>query len=85
MGKKSDKPKPIKLKELEDLQSQVKTRQLSEEQWLIVDKVFILIILVIGILQKNKPSIKQIKKYLIVDEAEQTDDGNGKEKESQIV
>lgn len=85
MGKKSDKPKPIKLKELEDLQSQVKTRQLSEEQWLIVDKVFILIIIVIGILQKNKPSIKQIKKYLIVDEAEQTDDGNGKEKESEIV
>ena len=34
MGKKTDKPTPIKLKELEDLQNQVKTRQLSEGQWL---------------------------------------------------
>lgn len=85
MGKKSDKPKPIKLKELEDLQSQVKTRQLSEEQWLIVDKVFILLIIVIGILQKNKPSIKQIKKYLIVDETEQTDDKNEIGNEGEIV
>lgn len=85
MGKKSDKPTPIKLKELENLQSQVKTRQLSEEQWLIVDKVIILIIIVIGILQKNKPSIKQIKKYLIVDEIEQTDDKNETGNEGEIV
>lgn len=85
MGKKSDKPTPIKLKELENLQSQLKTRQLSEEQWLIVDKVIILIIIVIGILQKNKPSIKQIKKYLIVDEIEQTDDKNETGNEGEIV
>jgi transposase len=74
MGKKSDKPTPIKLEELKNLQSQVKTRQLSEAQWLIVDLVFILFIKIIEIVQKNKPSIKMIKKYLIVDEVEQTDD-----------
>lgn len=74
MGKKSDKPTPIKLTELEDLQSQVKTRQLSDEQWLMVDLVMILLIKIIEIVQKNKPSIKMIKKYFIIDEVEETDD-----------
>ena len=73
MGKKSDKPKLIKLTELKDLQSQVKTRQLSEEQWLTVDLVFILYIKIIEILQKNKPSIKQIKKYLLGEDGEKSE------------
>lgn len=85
MGKKSDKPTPIKLEELKNLQSQVKTRQLSEAQWLIVDLVFILFIKIIEIVQKNKPSIKMIKKYLIVDEVEQTDDKTEIVNESEIV
>lgn len=85
MGKKSDKPNPIKLKELEDLQSQVKTRQLSEEQWVIIDLVMILFIKIIEILQKNKPSIKMIKKYLIIDEVEQTDGKNENETTNKIV
>lgn len=85
MGKKSDKPTPIKLEELKNLQNQVKTRQLSEAQWLIVDLVFILLIKIIEIVQKNKPSIKMIKKYLIVDEVEQTDDKTEIVNESEIV
>lgn len=84
MGKKNDTPKLIKLKELEDLQSQVKTRQLSEEQWVIVDLVLILYIKIIEIVQKNKPSIKMIKKYLIADEVEQTDDKTEIANESEI-
>lgn len=85
MGKKSDKPKPIKLAELKDLQCQVKTRQLSEEQWLTVDLVFILLIKITEIIEKNKPSIKQIKKYLIGEDTEKIDDRNESENESEII
>jgi hypothetical protein len=85
MGKKRDKPTPIKLEELKNLQSQVKTRQLSEEQWIIVDLVFILFIKIIEIVQKNKPSIKMIKKYLIVDEGEETKDKTEKVNEGEII
>jgi hypothetical protein len=84
MGKKSDKPKPIKLEDLKNLQSQVKTRQLSEAQWIIVDLVFILFIKIIEIVQKNKPSIKMIKKYLIADKVEETDDNKEKTNECEI-
>jgi transposase len=50
--------------ELEALLSRVRQRQLSDQDWLLIDKLILVVIKLWAMLQKKKPSLKQIKLWL---------------------
>src|SRR5947208_5827224 len=50
--------------ELETLLSRVRQRQLSDQDWLVIDKLILIVIKLWAMLQKKKPSLKQIKLWL---------------------
>ena len=68
--------------ELEALLSRVRQRQLSDQDWLLIDKLILVVIKLWAMLQKKKPSLKQIKLWLFGSEQDKSGSKTTKADES---